>query len=154
MNIFKSEDDFYRRFKKIKKNAYKLNKYDQGSCGKDLEKLMWPKKEIKDCDMIINNKFCELKTYSHGKLTINNTKCKNYLQKAYDKIKNLYLVYYESNGNHIKYDTLYKAIGLKSFNIFKKNIKIYKSKSKDSVEVFFNPVTDVMKVFKKVKEVK
>jgi len=51
------------------------------------------------------------------------------------------------------YDTLYKANGLKSFDIFKKNIKVYKSKSRGSVEVFFNPVTDVMKVFKEVKEV-
>ena len=49
---------------------------------------------------------------------------------------------------------MYKAIGLKSFDIFKKYIKIYKSKSKGSVEVFFNPVTDVEKVFKRVKEVK
>ena len=72
---------------------------------------------------------------------------------AYEKIKNLYLVYYEIKDNNIMYDTLYKANGLKSFDIFKKNIKVYKSKSRGSVEVFFNPVTDVMKVFKEVKEV-
>ena len=154
MNVFKKEVDFYRRFKKIKKNAYKLNKYDQGDCGKKLEKIMWPNKDDKSCDMVINNKTCELKVYKKGKLTINNTKDKNYLQKAYNKIKNLYLVYYETKDNHITYDTMYKAIGLKSFDIFKKYIKIYKSKSKGSVEVFFNPVTDVEKVFKRVKEVK
>src|SRR6056300_1417924 len=134
MNIFKKEIDFYRRFKNIKKNAYKSYNYDQGDCGKKLEKIMWPKKDIKSCDMVINNKLCE--------------------QKAYNKIKNLYLVYDETKDNHITYDTMYKAIGLKSFDIFKKNIKIYKSKSKGSVEVFFNPVTDVEKVFKQVKEVK
>jgi len=116
-------------------------------------KPLLPKKDIKSCDMVINNKLCELKAYRQGKLTINNTKDKNYLQKAYNKIKNLYLVYYETKDNHITYDTMYKAIGLKSFDIFKKNIKIYKSKSKGSVEVFFNPVTDVEKVFKQVKEV-
>ena len=154
MNIFKEEKDFYRRFKKIKKNAYKLNKYDQGDCGKKLEKIMWPYKDNKSCDMVINNKFCELKAYKRGKMTINNTKEKNYLQEAYEKIKNLYLVYYEKKDNNILYDTLYKASGLKSFNIFKKNIKTYKSKSKGSVEVFFNPVQDVYKVFKEVKEVK
>ncbi len=153
MNIFKKEKDFYRRFNKFKNNAYKLNLYDQGSCGKDLEKLMWPIKEFKDGDMIIDNKTCELKVYNNGKLTINNTKNKNYLQRAYNKIKNLYLVYYEIKNNNIKYDTLYKAIDLKSFDVFKKNIKTYKSKSKGSIEVFFNPVTDVMKVFKEVKEV-
>ena len=154
MNIFKKKIDFYRRFKNIKKNAYKLNNYDQGDCGKKLEKIMWPNKDIKSCDMVINNKLCELKAYRQGKLTINNTKNKNYLQEAYKKIKNLYLVYYEKNNNNILYDTMYKAIGLKSFDIFKKYIKIYKSKSKGSVEVFFNPVTDVEKVFKRVKEVK
>lgn len=154
MNIFKKEIDFFRRFNKVKKNAYKLYTYDQGYCGKNLEDMLWPVKKIKNCDMIINNKTCELKVYKKGKLTINNTKDKNYLQKAYNKIKNLYLVYYETKDNHITYDTMYKAIGLKSFDIFKKNIKIYKSKSKGSVEVFFNPVTDVEKVFKQVKEVK
>jgi len=153
MNIFKEEKDFYRRFKKVKKNAYKLNLNDQGYCGKNLENMMWPNKDNKSCDMVINNKTCELKVYNNGKLTINNTKDKNYLQRAYEKIKNLYLVYYEIKDNNILYDTLYKADGLKSFDIFKKNIKVYKSKSRDSVEVFFNPVTDVMKVFKKVKEV-
>jgi hypothetical protein len=114
---------------------------------------MWPNKDNKSCDMVINNKTCELKVYNNGKLTINNTKDKNYLQRAYEKIKNLYLVYYEIKDNNIMYDTLYKANGLKSFDIFKKNIKVYKSKSRGSVEVFFNPVTDVMKVFKEVKEV-
>ena len=153
MNIFKEEKDFYRRFKKVKKNAYKLNLNVQGYCGKNLENMMWPNKDNKSCDMVINNKTCELKVYNNGKLTINNTKDKNYLQRAYEKIKNLYLVYYEIKDNNILYDTLYKADGLKSFDIFKKNIKVYKSKSRDSVEVFFNPVTDVMKVFKEVKEV-
>jgi len=153
MKIFKEEKDFYRRFKKVKKNAYKLNLNDQGYCGKNLENMMWPNKDNKSCDMVINNKTCELKVYNNGKLTINNTKDKNYLQRAYEKIKNLYLVYYEIKDNNILYDTLYKADGLKSFDIFKKNIKVYKSKNRDSVEVFFNPVTDVMKVFKEVKEV-
>ena len=45
MNIFKKEKDFYRRFKKVKKNAYKLNLYDQGYCGKNLENMMWPNKD-------------------------------------------------------------------------------------------------------------